>query len=117
MILDLKTSGGYLHFDRDQCVAAGTALADQYRNARPYPHVVMDDFLSTDVLRRVNAEFPDRNGRTYFDRPQERFKYQFNPNTVESGLVRNLLAELNSEPFLAFLSALTGIDHLISDPY
>ena len=56
------------------------------------------------------------NGRTYFDRPQERFKYQFDPNTVESPMVRNLLAELNGEPFLAFLSAMTGIKGLISDP-
>lgn len=117
MILDLQESGGYLHFDRDQCVAAGAALAARYRDARPYPHVVLDDFIDPAVLRRVVAEFPGRDGRTYFDRPQERFKYQFNPNTVASGLVRNLLAELNGEPFLAFLSAMTGIGHLISDPY
>jgi hypothetical protein len=117
MILQLHNSGGYLHFDRDQCVAAGEALAERYRTAQPYPHIVMDDFLDVDVLRRINAEFPARDGRTYFDRPQERFKYQFNPNTVDSGLVRNLLAELNGEPFLAFLSAMTGIEQLISDPY
>lgn len=117
MILDLQDSGGYRHFDRAQCVAEGEKHAEAYRTAKPYPHIVMDDFLDRELLRRVVAEFPDRDGRTYFDRPQERFKYQFDPNTVDSGIIRNLLAELNSEPFLAFLSAMTGIENLIPDPY
>ncbi len=117
MILDVHSSGGYLHFDRGRCAAAGAALAGRYRTAAPFPHIVMDDFLDPALLRRVVAEFPQRDGRAYFDRPQERLKYQFNPNTVDSALVRNLLAELNGEPFMAFLSAMTGIDHLISDPY
>ena len=116
-ILDLKSSGGYLHFDRDQCVAEGEKRAADYQNAAPFPHIVMEDFLSTDVLRGIVDEFPDREGRAYFDRAQERFKYQFDPNTVDSFKVRNLLAELNGEPFLAFLSAMTGIPDLISDPY
>lgn len=116
-ILDLKDSGGYLHFDRDQCVAEGEKRASQYQSATPFPHIVMEDFLSADVLRGVVEEFPDREGRAYFDRAQERYKYQFDPNTVDSRKVRNLLAELNGEPFLAFLSAMTGIPGLISDPY
>lgn len=116
-ILDLKRSGSYLHFDRDQCVAEGERRAQEYQSAAPFPHIVMDDFVSSDVLRDLLTEFPDRDGRAFFDRPQERLKFQFDPNTVDSGKVRNLLSELNSEPFLAFLSAMTGIPNLISDPY
>lgn len=116
-ILDLNETGSYLHFDRNQCVAEGKARADLYQNAEPFPHIVMEDFISKDVLRRVIDEFPDREGREHFDRAQERFKFQFNPNTVMSGVVRNLLAELNGEPFLAFLSEMTGIPGLIPDAY
>jgi Rps23 Pro-64 3,4-dihydroxylase Tpa1-like proline 4-hydroxylase len=116
-ILDLHSSGGYLHFDREQCVREGKARAGQYQSAAPFPHIAMDDFLDKDVLRSLVTEFPDREGRTFFDRAQERLKFQFDPNTVESGKVRNLLAELNGEPFLAFLSEMTGISGLISDPY
>lgn len=116
-ILDLHSSGGYLHFDRDQCVREGKARAEEYQNASPFPHIAMDDFLDKDILRELVAEFPDREGRTYFDRAQERLKFQFDPNTVASGKVRNLLAELNGEPFLAFLGEMTGIKGLISDPY
>ena len=116
-ILDLRRSGSYLHFDRAQCVAEGEKLAAAYQAATPFPHIVLDDFLPADVLRRLVAEFPGREGRSHFDRAQERLKYQYDPNTVDSGLVRNLLAELNGEPFLAFLEAMTGIKGLISDPY
>ena len=31
--------------------------------------------------------------------------------------MRNLLAELNGEPFIAFLKEMTGIEGLVSDPY
>jgi len=116
-VLDLHNTGGYLHFDRDQCVREGKARRELYQSATPFPHIVMDDFLDANVLRELIAEFPDRDGREYFDRPQERFKYQFDPNSVASGRVRNLLAELNGEPLLAFLSEMTGISNLISDPY
>jgi hypothetical protein len=116
-ILDLHDAGGYLHFDRDQCVREGRARATDYQTALPFPHIVMEDFVDAGVLRRLVEQFPAHEGRDYFDRPQERFKFQFDPNTVESGIVRNLLAELNGEPFLAFLSEMTGIQGLISDPY
>jgi hypothetical protein len=36
---------------------------------------------------------------------------------VQSGLTRNLFAELNSQAFLGFLEELTGIKGLVSDPY
>lgn len=116
-VLDLHDTGGYLHFDREQCVREGKARAAQYQAAAPFPHIVMDDFLDAGALRGVLADFPDREGRSYFDRAQERLKYQYDPNTVESARIRNLLAELNGEPFLAFLSEMTGIPNLISDPY
>jgi len=116
-VLELKSSGGYLHFDREQCVDEGKVLAEQYRSAHPFPHIVLDDFLDKEALRALAAEFPPREGQSFFDRPQERFKYQFDPNDVRSAKVRNLLAELNGEPFLGFLSAMTGIEGLISDPY
>ncbi len=116
-ILNLVNLDGYLHFDRAQCIEEGAARASDYQAARPFPHIVMEDFLDPAVLREVAAGYPTRDGRTFFDRDQERFKYQYDPNTVESFRVRNILNELNSEPFLAFLSEMTGIDGLIPDPY
>jgi Rps23 Pro-64 3,4-dihydroxylase Tpa1-like proline 4-hydroxylase len=108
---------GYIHFDEDQCTAAGAALAGQYRNAEPFPHIAMDDFLPADFLRGLMADFPDSSGKSYFDRSQERLKFQFPPRDIPGRRLRNLVMELNSPPVLKFLEAMTGIEALIADPY
>ena len=107
----------YLALKPDECREFGRSLADQYRNATPFPHIVMDDFLEPDVLRGVLAEFPSSADKEFFDREQERLKFQYQPHESPSGLVRNLFAELNSQAFLGFLEELTGMKGLISDPY
>lgn len=108
---------GYIHFDEAQAMAAGEALAEQYRNAEPFPHIVMDDFLPPDFLRGLLGEFPDSEGKHYFDRAQERLKFQYPPRDISGPRLRNLVMELNSPPILKFLEALTGISALIADPY
>jgi hypothetical protein len=107
----------YLALEPDECREFGRSLADRYRNAAPFPHIVMDDFLEPDVLREVLADFPSSGDKEFFDREQERFKFQYQPHESPSGLVRNLFAELNSQAFLGFLEELTGMKGLISDPY
>ena len=104
-------------FDRDQCVAAGEQLHQSYVGAQPFPHIVLDDFIDQSVLREIVAEWPDASGRTYYDRAQERLKYEFQPIHIRSAKIRSLLAELNSEPVLRFIEKLTGIEKLIPDPY
>jgi hypothetical protein len=116
-MLHTKDIGGYLTFDDGECRELGQSLADSYRNASPFPHVVIDDFLEPTVLAKVLAEFPSSEDKKYFDRDQERLKFQYPPQEIASGLARNLFAELNSQAFLGFLEAMTGIDGLISDPY
>src|SRR5690242_7197559 len=116
-MLHLKAINGYLALDADECREAGRSLADKYQNASPFPHIVMDDFLDPEVLRGVLADFASSDDKEFFDRDQERFKFQYQPNESSSGLVRNLFAELNSQAFLGFLEELTGFKGLISDPY
>lgn len=116
-VLSLNDLGGYRCFDADQCREAGSALADQYKSTQPFPHIVLDDFLDPDLLRRVLAEFPDSSGRDCFMRDQERLKFAFRPDECDGPFTRMLFAELNSRAFLAFLSELTGIKGLIADPY
>jgi Rps23 Pro-64 3,4-dihydroxylase Tpa1-like proline 4-hydroxylase len=115
--LELKDLNGYLVFDEEQARQAGKALAAQYRSATPFAHIVLDNFIDPAILRRVVAQFPTPEGKTYFDRNQERLKYQFHPNEISSPIIRNLLAELNSQPVITFLKEMTGIDKLIVDPY
>jgi Rps23 Pro-64 3,4-dihydroxylase Tpa1-like proline 4-hydroxylase len=115
-VLALHNSDGYLYFDEPECRAAGKRYADAYRTASPFPHIVIDDFLDKDLLRKVHREYPPIDNKSFFDREQERFKFQFHPQET-NGFIRNILAELNGQAFLGFLDEMTGIEGLVSDPY
>ena len=104
-------------FDRDQCAAAGAALHDRYAAAQPFPHIVLDDFCDADVLRGLLEEWPATGERVAYDRAQERLKYEWQPANLHSPRLRAFLAELNAEPMMRFIEALTGIEKLIADPY
>jgi Rps23 Pro-64 3,4-dihydroxylase Tpa1-like proline 4-hydroxylase len=116
-MLHLVPINDYLALDATECRELGRSLADEYRNAEPFPHIVIDDFLDPAVLRRVLKDFPSSENKAFFNREQERLKFQYQPHEVQSGLVRNLFAELNSQAFLGFLEELTGIKGLIADPH
>lgn len=116
-ILKPLESDGYIHFDEAASKAAGEALAAQYQSAQPFPHIVMEEFLPVDFLRGLLPEFPATDGKTFFDREQERFKFQFQPAEIPGRRLRNLVTELNSPAVLRFLQAMTGIKGLIADPY
>ena len=113
----MNSTQGYLALDAGECRELGRTLAEQYRAAQPFPHIAIDDFLDPDILRTVIRDFPSSENKDYFDRGQERLKFQYQPHEVSSGLVRNLFAELNNQAFLGFLEELTGIKGLIPDPY
>ncbi|WP_167954356.1 2OG-Fe(II) oxygenase [Sphingomonas jejuensis] len=116
-VLQLKNADGYLYFDEENCRQEGRARAAAYQSAHPFPHIVIDDFLDKDMLRGIHAQYPSTENQRFFDRDQERFKFQFGPGADLSGRTRNILAELNSQAFLGFLEEMTGIKGLISDPY
>lgn len=116
-VLSLHDQGGYLHFDEQECRSAGRAFADEYQNAEPFPHIAINDLLEVGLLRQIAANYPSLDEKQFFDRDQERFKFQFSAQEVPFGLTRNLLAELNSQAFLAFLEEMTGIKGLMPDPY
>jgi Rps23 Pro-64 3,4-dihydroxylase Tpa1-like proline 4-hydroxylase len=116
-ILVPQERDGYIYFDEEQCAAAGAALAETYRNASPYPHIMMEDFLPADFLRSLLPEFPGYDGKSFFDRDQERLKFQYVPSEIPGHRLRNVVMELNSPAILRFLEEMTGIQHLIPDPY
>jgi len=114
-VLDAAT--GAFKLDKVQAATAGAALASQYSAEMPFPHIVMDDFLDADLLRGLISEWPTGGANVGYDRSQERLKYEWQPEKLESVRIRNFLAEMISAPMLAFLEALTGIEKLVVDPH
>ena len=105
-------------FDLEGTIEKGAEYGEKYRSAVPFPHIVIDDFLSPEILEKCVDFFPEGNDpdSLTFDRSQERFKTGFNPDYLP-GEMRSLFYSLNSRPFLKFLENISGIKGLIADPY
>lgn len=88
-----------------------------YRNAAPFPHIVLDDFFDPELLELVLSEFPTPGAIRWqkFDNERE-VKLASATESSFGPVTRLLLYHLNSITFLEFLSAVTGIANLIPDP-
>lgn len=93
------------------------SLSESYRNAKPFPHVIFDNFFDPALLDQVLTEFPkpDQIKWQSFDNQHE-VKLASAAESSFGPITRLLLYHLNSFTFLEFLSAITGISNLIPDP-
>lgn len=97
------------------------ALNEAYAAGQPFPHIVLDGWFDTGLLRRVTKEIPSPLGpNSLFSADvahlQER-KFAWRDVPALGPESTRLIAFLNGKPFLEFLSALTGIGGLVPDPY
>jgi hypothetical protein len=92
------------------------ALGATYREATPFPHLVMDNLFSTPLLREVAEAFDNVTS------PWRHFHgaLQIKRATASGANLPNFVQEyfnfIYSGPFLRFLSRITCIDDLIPDP-
>lgn len=106
----------YGFFEPGAVSSSGLDLRAAYQSAQPFPHVVLDDLFSADLLESCLAQFPAGGAEVEFSRPQEKLKSAWNPDSLAAPL-RSLFYSFNSRPFVTFLENLTGIEGLIPDPY
>ena len=95
-----------------------------YPGAEPFPHIVIDNFISERTLHRLLRDLPPadqpmqravRTARTEDGRMAQLNKRSYSDREVGPA-VRYLLWELNSGTFIDWLEALTGIAGLLPDP-
>ena len=116
---------------------SGTDFHYLYNSNKPFPHIVLDDFLPSETLEKTYWELTNLWNKWGEDPfiPDRQSKKKFwpwhNENNelpiVAIGRVQELkykcptigkvFDELTSTNFLRFLSELTGIRGLLSDPY
>ena len=118
MTLPIVLDGG-LYLESKEARALGDLLSQDYVAAKPYPHVVLDDFLPAPLAEGILANFPI----TFLDGDVlhssgygGQHKRQVFPGDCNE-YVRNFFSFFNSAPFLQFLEGLTRIEGLIADPY
>lgn len=107
-----------LNITNQELLELGKNRHDAYVNAEPFPNTYFDDFFNPDVLKKVLEEFPDlTKNPDYQYKDQNQVKLAANSEERFGEVTKEIMHFLNSEPFLNFLSALTGIENLIPDPY
>jgi hypothetical protein len=93
-------------------------FAQRFEAARPFPHLVLDDFLALPQRAVVDA-FPGvdwPHWRRFTDAYQHQKMHCGEIERLPS-LFQAMIAELSSPSFLGFLERVTGINGLIPDPY
>ena len=109
----------YLNLNYNELENYALENKENYLSAKPFPHIVIDNFFNNDLLNNVINEFPknlDKIGNK-FENKVER-KLSLNKSHLLSNNTNNFLNFLNSQIFLNFLQNLTDIDEkLVPDPY
>lgn len=104
-------------FDYSKWNSQLTGLSKQYKEAKPYPHIVLENFLNPEILDQCIHEFNGLNETDgwinyvhYNEKKRGLNKLNLLPETI-----RLTINELNSAAFLQFLSTVTGINNLLKD--
>jgi hypothetical protein len=103
----------------DRRVLAGAAeLHTAYRDAKPFPHVVINDFLTQTFAQRLLDQFPsfDR-GNNLGDDGKAGNKATFEKIRGLGRDYASLDDLIKSRAFLELISTITGVPDLIYDPF
>ena len=98
---------------------------NKYLHTKPFPHIIIDNFLSPIAYSKISKAFPKKND-SIWKTPSN--KHTVGKSVTQSGKLgikellyteaaRRFFFEFNSGLFLTFLEKLTSIEGLTSDPY
>lgn len=97
--------------------AALPRLAGQYQDALPFPHIELGDLLNCAVASEMAAEFPAIGTESWIQyKHRNENKLGMPDRRLFPPLIGRVVDQLNSSEFVAWVSALTGIPNLLSDP-
>ena len=110
----LTSSAEVIHYEKWE--KALEQLRPQYRNAEPFPSIVIDDFLNPDVAREVMEGFPSPTSDhwMHYTHVNERKLAQTKREFIHPAALR-VIDELNSPRFIKWLEELSGIKGLVPD--
>lgn len=94
-------------------------LRATYAKAFPFPHIVIDNFVDTDLLQRVLDEFPAPSDAVGWIKHNDvrQLKLGFPHYEKLGSKTKQLIEYLSSDVFISFLENLSGITGLFPDPY
>lgn len=106
-------------FDQDYLKNLAFKYREEYAQAKPFPHIVIDNFLPDEsILDQILEEYPKAEDIDWqkFENKAEK-KLANKHERYMGNYTRFLLYQFNSSTFISFLESLTGIDGIIPDPH
>ncbi len=106
-------------FDLADLQRRGESLRHAFRNAEPFPHVVIEDLFHHEVLDAVVDEFPPAGSSDWDVTRESRTarKTGLRSDAKMGAASRSLLSDLNSGTFIDFVEEVSGISGLVPDPH
>lgn len=94
-------------------------LQNAFMDASPFQHVLINNFLSDEVVKKLNSEFPNPLSCNFdwkhYDNPLEQ-KYALN-DFKGLPITKSIFDTLQSSNVVDMMRTITGISDLESDPY
>lgn len=113
----MENKPGLAVFD-SKVLASVDDLREQFRAGRPFPHVVIDDFLEETFARELLESFPAFESGNYIgDDGQPGNKSTLDRIRSIGPAYRRLDDAVKSPEFLQTIGSLTGIGDLLYDPW
>ncbi|WFT83099.1 2OG-Fe(II) oxygenase [Methylobacterium sp. CB376] len=92
-------------------------LRDVYRNAAPFPHLVLKDVFSESLLDLIVQEYGTGGPALWTSYNTELMRKRITaPNSTLPAAAQLYFDVVSSPRFIRFLSSLTGIQNLLPDP-
>ena len=88
-----------------------------YTNAKPYPHIVIDDLFDVNFTNSILSEFPQKEKVFWwqYDNVFEKKLAYNNIEKIKGENIKKYFDIINSEAFVKQLEKLTGISNIQSD--
>ena len=109
---------GNFYIGKEQPIDWAESLASQYNAARPFPHIVIDNFLPEDFAKDFLVHFPSKEDCTVFrQHDNANLKRGYRPSDMADNPCAAMLYLFNTGVFVNLLESITGISGLIPDPF
>lgn len=116
---DTSCTGMLELFDDPEYAACAKGATKSYCTTQPFPHIAIDDFLPAPIAAALAEVYPDPEKTPGWTTHANKNvgRHFLGDETKYHPLFRLFAQATASRQFLLFLETLTGIKHLIPDPY
>ena len=116
-VVDTVNALGWRGFTAADLDRRAAEIGSRFRSAEPFPHVVIDGLLPPHVLDALVAEFPSVEAMGVRRNTAQQVKLANRDWELVGPVTKLVLSEFRSGLWLDFLTKVTGVEHLLADPY